>query len=294
MLPPLLLCCLLAPALAHAQRAPARPEEEPPLFREGANPPSKNLTEHEARQLAPYRDETPLHDRFTFRVGPSAHFLITNSPGRPFVYPTLGMRRKTPTFYFDLHAPALIAGMDGLSFLIQGLLFPDNATFLFTTLNKPRNYVFVEVLHLRLGKTFRRPAPQGPAEHLDYSFGILLLADWVVFDVALLDGTIPDDASIADLLQRDPAVAGVGGFAAIGTQRNRGSAELALEVGRDLFNWPAYQPATGFVISLDLDTQLQLTRQLAAYLRARFNYYTHIPGKRVFTTTGSTGLSFHF
>lgn len=259
--------------------------------------PSKDLTPEEAKQLDDLEKKPPLHEDFTIRFGPTFHAMFDSYQGRPFAYPGIGFRKKSPRFYFDLHIPILLGGVDALFYLFQQqLLRSDNAINLFETLNQPRQYVYFEASHLKIGPSWRRTLGErnGRPRPFDLSAGVVGVADFVVFDAKLLGAPIPDDANINDIVQRDPIVLGLGLFGAIGANRGPASTDLALEVARDLFNWQAYTPAPGWIISLDMDTQLEIVEDLAMTARGRLSTYTHVPGERIFSFSVTTGMSFRF
>ena len=272
----------------------AKDKEDPPVFKPRQ---PRDLTEEESDKLQKLEEKPPLHEDFTWRFGPTFHAMFDSFQGRPFAYPGIGFRKKSPTFYFDLHIPLLMGGIDGLLYLFQQqLLRSSNAVNLFETLNQPRQYVFFEATHLKIGPSWRRIVGEksGRPRPIDLSAGVVGVADFVVFDAKLLGMPIPDDANINDIVQRDPIVLGLGLFGAVGANRGPASADIALEVARDLFNWQAYTPAPGWVISADLDTQLQIVDDLAMSARGRLSTYTHVPGERIFSFSVTTGISFRF
>ena len=288
---------LLVSTSALAQERPT-PEkntvDETPTFKPRQ---PENLTREESDKLEALDEEPPLHEDFTLRFGPTFHAMFNSFQGRPFAYPGIGFRKKSPTFYFDLHIPLLMGGIDALLYLFQQqLLRSDNAVNLFQALNQPRQYVFFEATHLKIGPSLRRfiGEKSGRPRPINLSGGVVGVADFVVFDAKLLGMPIPDDANINDIVQRDPIVLGLGLFGAVGANRGPASADIALAVARDLFNWQAYTPAPGWIISADLDTQLQIVDDLAMSARGRLSTYTHVPGERIFSFSVTTGISFRF
>ena len=278
---------------ANAQEAPSledkatTPEEAPP----------ETLTDEERAHLSEF-ERPALKDGLAMRVGFSFHNMVGSNQGRPLIYPHFGARLKSDKLYIDANLPALIGGLDYLQYKFQERVLGTDTEFnLFEALNEPAQYVFFELGHVRIGST-REFVPGQPNYKLKFpirlSGGIVGFADFVVFEARGLSAAIEDGEALENLLSRDPGVLGAGIFGSIGGSKNNFAYDLALEVGRDLWEWEAYDLNPGWMLSADVDLQFDIVENLGGYIRTRATYYTHGSRPRVFGTNTATGITFRF
>lgn len=259
------------------------------------------LTEQERAELARYQARPELADALSWRVGPSLHTLNDSLQGRPLVYPALGARYKKPgAIYVDVHLPALFGLFDGLQYVLQRDVIERSEPFnVFQTLNQPRQYVFAELGHARVGQSWAMRLGEDPERGragvpLRLTAGLAGVADWAILEATRLQQAIEEAGELNDLIQRDPLILGPALFGAVGLRRGPVDADLALELGRDLLDWDSYQRSAGWVISADLDVHVTVIDDLGLYLRARLATYTHLPGRLAWTLSVSPGISFRF
>lgn len=288
----LLLIAGLPTSVASAQ-APAAPARAPSVLNEG------DLTDEERSYVTEAVDAKPLGLDFNVRFGASAHAMSDSLQGRPLAYPTLGLRKKSATFYFDAHLTILMTLIDGLIFVVQEEILDVQDSFsTMGTVNEPRHYVFGEAAHIRLGPTttftFDSRIRANTTHLVRLSGGVVGLADWVVFDATRQTDALGEDQDIGDIIVQDPVVIGAGVFGAIGGWRDPFSYDLALEVGYDLVNWGGFTPSRGWIFALDGDIQVDLVDNAGLYGRARISAYTHLPDSLTYTFALSTGVSMRF
>lgn len=255
------------------------------------------LTDEERAHLSEF-ERPALKDGLAMRVGFSFHNMFGSHQGRPLIYPHFGVRLKSDKLYIDAHLPALIGGLDYLQYKFQERILGTDTEFnLFGALNQPMHYVFFEVGHVRIGST--KELLPGRLNNklksaLKLSGGVVGFADFVVFEARSSSETIEDGEALENLLTRDPGVLGAGLFGSIGSSKNNFSYDLAVEVGRDLWAWQAYEPNPGWMLSADVDLQFDIVENLGGFIRTRATYYTHGSRPRVFGTNTATGITFRF
>ncbi|MEM1348454.1 MAG: hypothetical protein AAGI01_07870, partial [Myxococcota bacterium] len=216
---------LALPATASAQDDAAQNTVAPPL-----SPEEKAFLERG-------RDRR-MSERFAIRFGPAFNAMLGSGQGRPFTYPYIGGRYKTETTYIDLHLTGLFGALDAAQYFTQEALIQNPRAFnLFQTLNEPQHYAFFEALHVRAGRTFvanrkkitqrtESPDPEAISQRIPaplyVSVGAVGIADFVLFDLALLDpSTNLEDINLSEIITSDPVVVGAGGFVAVGRKSER-------------------------------------------------------------------------
>ena len=235
-------------------------------------------------------EEPGIQEGLAWRFGLTLHSLSESRQPKPFAYPGFGARRRTDEWYFalDTPGPAALADLALAGFQLGAGIDEGVVTF-FESLNEPSEYVFFEVLHLRVGKSWR---PEG--SRAIWSAGAVGVADWVVFAASGLEEPVDSTKGWEDLLTVDPFVVGAGVFGALGARNERWAGDVSLSVARDLLSPGGYEPAVGWVASLELDGQVRVARNFGLYARIRQVLYTHIAAKRTWATTGSSGAAFRF
>ncbi|MBA2663140.1 MAG: hypothetical protein H0U74_12665 [Bradymonadaceae bacterium] len=238
------------------------------------------------------RDPNRIHDGLGWRMGLLAHGMVSSGQGRPFVYPDFGLRYKHGDFYVDLKAPFWFGLLDALQFIVQRELFDSaDPRSVFEALNPIEHLVYFEVGHLRLGQTFSFHVFDDPDEGvagmpLRLSVGMMVLVEWAVVDSLLIDAI----ETFEDPSLHDPLFLAPGAFVALGSDAPRTRYDLALGIGRDIFALDNYQATNSWIVSLDLDLQIALLPDLAAYFRARASTYTHVIEPWIFTSAVSMGV----
>lgn len=290
----------LAPTTALAQAPdpdePALPEPPPTAQELAEAERARELTEQELAELAAATDR-PLHTKLSWRVGPVLNALYGSNQGRPFIYPYVGARYKVDDLYVDVHAPAVLGMLDGLAFLFQDQIADvprEQNVNLFELANDLRHYAFFQIIDLRLGQTFTIDpwaTETTTGFPLQLSVGAEGFFDFVLFDLPGFTGDL-DDFDFNATVQRDPVVGAVGLFGAVGAHVGPFSGDLALVFARDLFDWDAYAPASGWIIALDSDLQIEITPNIGMYVRPRWSFYTHVEGSLIQTLVLTAGVVF--
>jgi len=236
-----------------------------------------------------------VSDAFGWRLGLLDSGLVDSGQGRPFLYPTAGLRYKTSEIYLDVHLPVFFAGLDFLSYTAQQRVFAVNRPFdLFEALNQPIQYgAYLEVAHLRLGQTFTFHPFAGGAP-LRLTGGIAGVFDFVFFDLALFHRDPEDFKSINLPGAHDPVVVAPGGFVALGGDAPYTEYDLAIGAGPDLYQDDAYEPSSGWVIFADLDVVFDVLDDVAVQLRWRTSTYTHITSQLILTMAVDYGIVVRF
>jgi hypothetical protein len=240
-------------------------------------------------------DPEPLRDRLAWRSGVLGQGMLGSGQQRPLLYLSTGLRYKTDIVYFQLELPLLVGAVDAAQFLFQRDVFDSPSAFgLFTVLNSPYQYAYIEPLHLRVGRTFTlypfaenddRGAP------MRLSAGVAGIAELVIFDLPRFNGDIEDfDFENPEL--NDPVVIGPGAFFAIGGDIPLSEYDVALVVARDLVDFEGYTGTSGgWIFSLDVDYHVDITRLFGAFMRARVSTYTHVTDPVILTTSFSLGVA---
>lgn len=231
--------------------------------------------------------EHPPRDSFALKVGFLNSWLFDSNQGRPFIYLDFGFRLKTNEFYIDAKLPAIVAGLDFVSYRFQRLLGIASPFNLFEAVNKPIQYAaYLEPVNIKLGQTF----VLGNKAPIRLTAGIFTLLDFVFFDLAQANQDPEEFKTIDDGNAEDPFVAAVGGFVSIGGDAPISEWDVAVGTGPDIYQNDGYVPNSGFVIFGDLDLQIDPLRDVGAYIRARLSTYTHT-APIVWTMTISYGVA---
>lgn len=243
-------------------------------------------------------DPVWTRDTLGFRFGPVFNGLFDSNQGQPLSYPSFGARYKHDGFYFDLNAPALFGLVDGASYLFQEqVLYSSDPFSFFETFNTPKQYAFFEVMHLRLGRTFSIEVggdKKTPGLAMELTAGLAGTADFVLFDVAILGDYDPEEIDLNDIINYDPIVLAPALFVSLGRRAGNLTFDVALEVGRDLFDLDSYFPSNVWIVSLDADIQVEILPRLGVYVRPRYTLYPGIPTKLISSFLLSTGALFRF
>jgi hypothetical protein len=231
---------------------------------------------HAQDDVPPLEEPVPPRDSLCLRVGVLNSGLFDSGQGRPFIYLDFGARYKADGFYVDIKLPAIVAGLDFGSHSIQRLIGIEKPFNLFEALNDPIHYAaYLEPGHARLGQTFDTTIGSPP---LQLSAGIFSLFDFAFFDLTRQkdEETSRSFDDIDDTDAIDPFIVAVGGFVAVGGQLPYTAWDLALGAGWDVYQNPVYAPASGAVIYLDLDIQVDPLKSVGGYFRWRLSTYTHM------------------
>ncbi len=294
------LIALSARGVAHAQEPdldePALPEPPPTAEQLAEAERARELTEQELAELAAATNR-PLHSKLSWRFGPVFNAMYASNQGRPFIYPYVGARYKVDDLYVDIHAPAALGMLDGLTFLFQEQIANvprDQNVNLFELANDVRHYAFFQIIDLRLGQTFTFDpwaSEDAPGFPFRLSVGAEGFFDFVLFDLPSFTGDL-ENFDFTETVQRDPVVGAVGLFGSFGANVGPFSGDLALVFARDLFDWDAYAPASGWIIALDSDLQIEITPNIGMYVRPRWSFYTHVEGSLIQTLVLTAGVVF--
>lgn len=280
------------------------PEEEEAMLRpHNTKPDPRTRYTREDLDAIEATKRPNLLDSFSLRVSLGLHGLAGSKQGRPLIYPDISARYKSQKLYLDMRLPALLGGVDyGLFLLQRDVITTNNAFMLFQVMNKVPQYVQGEAGMLRVGQTWSVLPGEPPSrsdledrrQPLLLSAGIAAIGDWAVMEARLLSEPLPEEASIQDLIVTDPIVLGVGLFGSVAARRDRFYGELALMVARDLFQWDAYGPSSGLLISPDAEVIVMLADQFGLYFRARLTLYTHVKDPRAFSIQSHPGVIVSF
>ena len=225
----------------------------------------------------PVAQKHPLRDGLGWRLGFISTGLFESGQGRPFFYLDTGLRFKSDRIYFDLKFPAFIGGLDFLFLQFQKFLGANDPFNLFEFFNEPIHYgAHMEFSNVRLGQTFTL-FPLGDDAPLRTTLGVFVLADWVFFDLVLIQNRDPEEEfdPKENPNVNDPIVVAPGGFVAFGGDAPITAYDIALGAGPDIYVDDAYAPNNGWVLFVDLDLHIDVLEDLAVHYRTRVSTYTH-------------------
>ena len=287
-----LLTLLLLSLITHDARAQTTTTSPPTTT-------SESLDEDERKALQQLLDTQP-DSPFSWRVGLGFHALRNSRQGRPLLYPDIGMRYASDRIFIAIQAPGGFAGFDILfRETRKRLLNQSDPKSALETFNDTPQFVQAEVASLRIGQLWDvrlgrdlKRGREGLA--LELIAGLTGVADWAVLDARLLGEPLDEDASIGSIIVTDPIILGLGLFGAARKQVNNFTAELSLTLARDMFQWEEYSRINGFIISPEVDLQVQLIKNLGVYTRGRMAHYTHVNNPRAFSFQSQIGVVLTF
>ena len=263
--------------------APA--QAQPPAPRPRDDAPSDGLPTPAPRRA--------LRDSVVWRIGPSFHAMFGSGQGRPLTYPTLAVRYKVDEIFFDAQLPIVFGGMDAAQYYARKGWLDSNAAFnLFEALNDTPQYAYIEGAQARFGRTFQAALfarDDEPGLPVRLTLGALAFAELVIFEARLLGAPLED---LDETIGIDPLVVGVGAFSALGVALPSSELDLSLSLARDVASQGDYTPRSGWIISSEIDAQIDIYGDWGMFARWRVSAYTHPDDGLAWTTGFSTGVAF--